>query len=150
MSKERNVALHKAVTATSSYSPPANAVDGAEGTVWNSGAGPLQYITIDLDVAYVLSRIELVIEQTPHGPTEHVIKGGLDLASLRELDRIASDTANGQTINRIGPWRGIRFLRIETVRSVSWVAWREIRAFATEANTAFIGEKASGDSIPLF
>jgi hypothetical protein len=127
---ERNVALHKAVTASSNLSPPAWAVDGSEGTVWNAGAHPIQHITVDLDATYTLSRIELVVEQTPPGRTVHVVKGGTDLSALRELDRIESETASNQTINRIGPWPKIRWLRIETTNSPSWVAWREIRAFA--------------------
>jgi hypothetical protein len=30
------------------------------------------------------------------------------------------------------PWEGIRYLRVETCASPSWVAWGEIEAFAAD------------------
>ena len=129
---ETNVALHKAVVATSIglSAPPSAAVDGDTLRGWNSGAAPVQSITIDLDASYTIVRIELVVDQDPPGRTTHHINGGSDLDNLTRLDTIESDTTDGQTIERIGPWLGIRWLQIVTEKSPSWVAWREIRAFS--------------------
>ncbi len=41
-------------------------------------------------------------------------------------------THDGQVIDLVGtaPWQNVRFVRVETVSSPSWVSWREIEALA--------------------
>ena len=106
------------------------AVDGNPGTWWSAGAGAPQWIEVDLGAAYNIRSIRLVTSQSPAGLTVHKVRGkGADLQDayvvLHNFEGITADTqvfsyTPGQ------PWKGIRYLRIDTIESPSWVAWREI------------------------
>lgn len=106
------------------------AVDGDFGTLWNSGGGPVQWIEIDLGAEYSLSEIRLTISQYPEGQTVHQIKGkgagtGNQLILLHTFD---GNTRDGDELvfKPESLITGIRYIRVETVASPSWVSWREI------------------------
>ncbi len=106
------------------------AVDGDYGTLWNSGGGPLQWIEIDLGAEYNINEIRLMISQYPSGQTIHQIKGkGADNGALFVLlYKFDGTTEDGDKLiftpeNNLVK---IRYIRVETIESPSWVAWREI------------------------
>jgi hypothetical protein len=79
--------------------------------------------------AHALSLIRLYVAQSPPGPTEHRIYGRTDAGSeLRLLGVLAGSTFDYQVLElgAVSDWPAVRFVRIETVASPSWVAWREI------------------------
>jgi hypothetical protein len=131
-----NLALGRNVTASSAaYEGPASAaVDGSVGTMWNAAGPPGAWIEVDLGAAYDVSVLRLVVAQTPAGRAVHKILGkaaaGNPYTELHELDAVTSD---GQvvTIAPSSAWSGVRYLRIETVWSPSWPAWREIQIFSS-------------------
>ena len=125
-----NLALGKSISASNQYGDQVAslAVDGDLGTLWNSGNGPTQWIEIDLGAEYSIKEIRLTTSQYPAGATTHRIfgKGTDDQFAL--LNTIEGDTVDGQELLFVPaqPIQGIRFVRVETVSSPSWVAWREI------------------------
>jgi F5/8 type C domain len=131
-----NLALGRSVTASSAAfeGPPSAAVDGSVGTMWNAAGPPGAWIEVDLGAAYDISVLRLVVAQTPAGRALHKIFGkaaaGDPYSELHELDAVTSD---GQvvTIAPSSAWPGVRYLRIETVWSPSWPAWREIQIFSS-------------------
>jgi hypothetical protein len=44
---------------------------------------------------------------------------------------LAGSTVDGQVLEvAAGPWAGVRAVRVETVASPSWVAWRELEVLS--------------------
>ncbi|MBL8089890.1 MAG: discoidin domain-containing protein [Anaerolineales bacterium] len=107
------------------------AVDGDLGTLWNSGGGPTQWIEIDLGKEYNILKIELTISQYPAGKTTHRIFGGNASRQYVELAVFSGNTSDGQVLIFLPdkPSTAIQFIRVETVESPSWIAWREIEVF---------------------
>ncbi|MEK6190838.1 MAG: discoidin domain-containing protein [Chloroflexota bacterium] len=124
-----NLAWRRPVTASSAYAPVENAVDGNPDTIWNAGRGWPAWIEIDLGQATSLSELRLTVAQTPTGVTEHHVWGRVDAGGeLVLLGTLSGVTTDYQTLrlNSPGTWPAVRWLRIETTASPSWVAWREI------------------------
>lgn len=127
-----NLALGKPVAASAvAEGTAANAVDGSVGTAWLSGNDPPQWIEVDLQQVATIGAVRLVVAQYPaEGTTTHRVwtkgPGDGDAYVLRET--LAGTTKDGQTLeSRSGaPWAGVRFVRVETTQSPSWVAWKEI------------------------
>jgi hypothetical protein len=127
-----NLAAGAATRASSSLAGarPALAVDGDPATTWSAGAGPPAWIELDLVRGRTIGLIRLRIAQFPEGRTVHRLLGRgpgtggqwVTLAVLR------GRTGDAQVLE----WRpdaartGLRWLRVETTESPSWVAWREI------------------------
>jgi hypothetical protein len=132
----RNVALGKPVSASNSLpsNPPSLAVDGLKDTLWIAGDFPPQSLEIDLQAPFAVSRLRLAVAQTPAGPTTHRLylreAGSSDYQLVREFSGVTSE---GQVLEHAlsAPRPGIRFVRVETVASPSWVSWREVEVVAS-------------------
>ncbi len=130
--KGANLALEKAVRA-SRFVPgneAALAVDGNPGTWWSAGAGPSQWIEIDLGKPYDIEQIRLTPSQYPAGATTHRVlgKGTGTSGVFKVLQIFQGKTQDGQALifSPQPAWQRLEVIRIETVASPSWVAWREI------------------------
>ena len=129
-----NLAYNKPVTASLSLAAeqPANAVDDDAGTQWGSGSGPVQWIQIDLQGTYRITRIRLLVAQYPAGTTIHRIQ-------VRASSDVAYQTVyefNGATNDNDWlvftpeiPLENVAQIRIQTVSSPSWVSWKEIQVY---------------------
>ncbi len=130
----RNVARGAAVVASAELTtePAANSVDGDPSTRWGSGQFAPQWIEIDLGAPVAVAAIRLGVDQFPDGNTVHTVLGKPPGGSYRELHVFSGSTTTGDVLEYLPPtpWEGIRYLRIETSASPSWVAWREIEVFA--------------------
>jgi hypothetical protein len=104
------------------------AVDGDTGTVWNAGDDAPQWIEIDLGAEHRIGEIRLLVSQYPEGQTSHHIlgKGSGYGDQFSEMAAFNGFTQDGQWLTAAGDWPGIRYVRIETLASPSWVSWREI------------------------
>lgn len=109
------------------------AVDRDAGTIWSSGSGPPQWIEIDLGQPFQIERLRLNPSQYPAGSTTHHVYGagpgtGGQFVLLYTFE---GSTVDSQLLEFApeAPWEEIQFIRIETVSSPSWVAWREIEVF---------------------
>lgn len=111
------------------------AFDGDLDTNWNAKNLPIQWTAVTLDDLYLVDRIELVVAQSPAGPTTHVLWLG-NGSGVRTLYKRFSDahTEDGQTLTvEFNPPRPIDDILVQTLESPSWVAWREVRVFGSPA-----------------
>jgi hypothetical protein len=129
----RNVARGRHATASAAaQSPAGQAVDGSYETAWGAGADAPQWLEIDLGQPATIGQLRLVVAQFPAGETHHVVYGRDAAGALRMLAELRGETDDGDvlTITPPAPWTGMRALRIETLASPSWVAWREVEAWS--------------------
>jgi len=139
---ETNLALNAPVTATA-FLPgfePEKAVDGIDAldldNWWSAGADAPQNIEIDLGAPSDITRIRLVASQFPAGETLHLVLGRRpgDTRNII-LGQLAGETTDGQefVLTDGAPWSGIQTIIVQTIKSPSWVAWREIEVFGIPA-----------------
>ena len=128
--------LAKGADVRASQSIPQNpsslAVDGVRGTNWIAGGGPPQWIEIDLGGAQAVSKIELVVSQSPSGPTRHRVSVGATRGTMQPVAVLQGSTLDGDVLKvELASEDGgaVRFVRIDTTDSPSWVAWYEVRVF---------------------
>ena len=133
-----NVAASGEVVPSSGQETAQLAVDGDLESLWNSGRIPLGWIQIALDGQYLVNKVEMVVAQTPPGPTSHELWLGDGSGTRALYARLSNQhTEDGQTLAvPIDPPRSINEVYIRTVQSPSWVAWREIRVFGAPSDTA--------------
>jgi hypothetical protein len=86
------------------------------------------WIQLDLGQPATISKVRLYTEQYPPGPTTHQILGGLTPDNLAPLGTLDGDTTSGQWLE-LQVKGQVRFLRVVTVKSPSWVGWREIEVY---------------------
>lgn len=136
-----NLARGKPVTASLSLqSPPERAVDGREllppwesPEWWGAGAFAPQWIEIDLGTPSTVARLRFVVEQSPPGFTVHDVYGRASAADpWRLLHTFAGFTQATDVLDHTAPapWADVRHVRVETVSSPSWVAWRELEVIS--------------------
>jgi hypothetical protein len=118
-----------------------NAVDGDSTTAWNSGNFPSQWIQLDLGRPIALRKLRLQAAQSPGGPVTHHVSVGADPNHLTWVADLTQPTVNNWTndfdwLSYEGDGNGgfqdmanVRYVRITTDLSPSWVAWREIEIY---------------------
>lgn len=135
--KPQNIALRKPVSASHflNTDPPGRVVDGNNDTLWNAGAHPPQWIQIDLQGAFDITRVTLKASQSPEGETTHRVIGQDIDGNERLLHIFNGATRGGQTLDYSPetPWRDITKIRVETLKSPSWVGWWEVQVFSASA-----------------
>lgn len=126
---ETNIALNARVTASRSLGnePPSNAVDGT-GANWGAGASPKQWIEIDLGRPYFVKTIRLMVGQSPEGETLHQIQVRSPNGNFELVHTFDEYTVDNQILIYTPnvPLADVQFIRITTITSPSWVAWKEI------------------------
>jgi len=132
-----NVAYGKPVRASrSNQAQPEGAVDGNPDTYWGAGDFAPQWIEIDLGESYTITELRLLIGQSPPGETTHrvLIKGPEVEDAFFEAHTFRGVTTDLQLLTLIfpEPIKAVRYVRIETTRSPSWVGWKEIEVIAKE------------------
>lgn len=130
-----NLFLNKSVIASRTHPTTAlaNVTDGNLGSVWNSGDYAPQWVEIrSLEGVAPITKLRLIPEQSPNGKTEHIISAKGQNGVWRRVASINKVTENGQPIEvSFGdPLSGLLSIKVETIKSPSWIAWREIQAFS--------------------
>lgn len=118
---------------------------------WNSRGFAPQWITVDLKNEYPVTRIRLHVEQSPKGNTIHEIWVAGNDQRYQKVTTISGETQSGQLLEHIfAPKRdAIRYVKIQTISSPSWVAWREIQIFGPKLGTLISQGKATSASASL-
>ena len=131
---EYNLALGMPAEASRSlpYQPPSRAVDGTTSQWWGAGDFAPQWILIDLGTPQTIGTIRLVITQSPAGNTIHQVWVGPSIAELYLLHTFEGYTTDGQVLEfkPESPVENVRYLRVNTRQSPSWVGWQEIEVLA--------------------
>ena len=131
-----NLAYRKPVKASRELDdfPAWMAVDGLDTNWWGAGARPPQWIEIDLGGNYVVGEIRLLTSQSPAGGTIHQV---LARGKATEDQYVLVHTFDGFTVNDQSlvvnlpeALQGVRYIRVETTYTPSWVGWREIEVIA--------------------
>ncbi len=126
----RNIAFGAQATASNSFegNRPPYAVDGDADTIWTAGDNPRHFLDITWSQPSTIHMIRLLVSQETKGWTTHWIWGKDIQGKLRLLEEIGGETADMDVIDFIPetPWENMLMIRIETVKSPSWVAWREV------------------------
>jgi hypothetical protein len=108
------------------------AVDRDTCTHWNSDAPPPQLIAIELPEGEALAAVLLVPEMTPgKGVVTHVLETSQDGDAFDARFIVRAQMESESVYAVLWPKaESTRHLRVRTVESPSWVAWREIVALA--------------------
>lgn len=106
-------------------------IDGSLNTSWNAGGFPPQWIKINLGKKYNISAVNLNIGQNPNGVTRHKIEFSKDDVSYREAGELYSYTVNHENLFYyfVNAVEDVQWIKITTIESPSWVAWREIEVY---------------------
>jgi hypothetical protein len=130
----RNLALGKPVQASASLpdQTPEMAVDGDPSTQWSAGEFPTQWIEIDLGAAYSIGEIRLTVGQWPEGNTVHQLWVGASRDNMQKANEISGYTYDFDVLDYTSPrpLQNVRYVRIVTTDSLSWISWREIEVLA--------------------
>jgi hypothetical protein len=129
-----NLAFGKPVTASAEdpATPATHAVDGLMANWWSSGAYPEQWIDIDLGAPVEVGRVRLFISQYPDGSTTHKILTRATTGDPWDLQyTFTGNTVDNQVLEHSpsSAWTNVRYVRVDTTASVSWVAWKEIEVY---------------------
>lgn len=133
-----NLAFGKPVTASRSLpaEPPQHAVDDNAGTQWGAGEGPVQWIQVDLQGSYRITEVRLLVAQYPAGNTAHRLQvrvsGSDTFQTVHEFIGSTNDN-NWLIFEPDVPLDNVTQIRIQTVSSPSWVAWKEIQIYSEPA-----------------
>ena len=118
------------------------ALDGDPDSFWSAQLEAPQWYSVSFDDLYLVDKLEMVIAQSPAGPSTHEVWLG-NGSGTRTLYRRFDDlqTEDGQTLEvPIVPPRSISEVLVLTLDSPSWVAWREVRIFGASSSDP-IGEE---------
>jgi hypothetical protein len=125
--------------ASSSYNAqtPNNAIDGNILTSWNAGKKSPQWIELDLGSSYLLSDLRMLSGQSPDGITMHKIYAGETPNPTDLIYEFNGYTKNLQWINVHfkNTIKQVRYIRIITTQSPSWISWYEIRSYVKRTET---------------
>jgi F5/8 type C domain-containing protein len=133
-----NLAYNKPVTASRSLpeNPPTNAIDDNAETPWIAGDGPVQWIQVDLQGHFRITEIRLLVSQYPAGNTTHRVQvrssSGAAYQTVFEFQG-STDDNDWLVFKPQVPLENVSQIRIQTIASPSWVAWREIQAYGEPA-----------------
>jgi len=126
---DTNLALGKPVRASRVLpgEPAENLVDGT-GRRWGAGAGPPQWVQVDLEMPVTVEEIRLTTAQTPEGETTHQVYAAGPGEELELVHTFSGFTQDDQELvyQPESPLENIQIIRVSTIRSPSWVAWREL------------------------
>ena len=130
-----------AVSATASNTAsgftPNAVIDGNLSSVWNSGGAAPQWVQIDLGQNYSVSRIRLNVTQSPSGTAIHQIYMGSQPQPTTLVYTFNQFTQDQQWLDQ--PFSpsvsGVRYVKVLTTSSPSWVAWYEIELYGTPSSS---------------
>ena len=132
---ENNLALNMSAQASRSLpdQPPSGAVDGRPDMWWGAGDFAPQWIQIDLGKPSTINLIRMVVTQTPAGDTIHQVWVGATVETMYLLHTFEGYTVDGQRLEfkPDNPVENIRYIRVATDKSPSWVGWMEIEVLGS-------------------
>jgi hypothetical protein len=108
---------------------PTRAIDGDINTRWGAGGPDPQWIQFDLGEPTDVSTVLLDPAQTPAGLTRHEIYGGPSPDNLKLVGSAEGVTQDSKWLVVPVTAKAVRYLKVSTVKSPSWVSWFEIEIY---------------------
>ena len=133
-----NIAYQKPTMASRSLTEETAgfAVDEDLSTQWGAGADAPQWIDIELDGNYSIDEIRLLVAQYPTGETIHQVQWRKSESTTYETTHEFRAFTEDDEWLVYTPDSGnekISAIRIRTLSSLFWVAWKEIQVFGAES-----------------
>ena len=101
---------------------------------WNSGGVPPQWIELDLQTPDSVQIIRLIVSQYPAGQTHHQIWVRGENEEYRLFTELRGRTKDRDVLEIPTPGLTmIRYVKILTLQSPSWVGWREVEVLRPTA-----------------
>lgn len=110
---------------------PSKAVDGDPSTKWGAGGFPTKWILLDLGQQASVSQIRLLVDQIPNGHTTHKVYTGSTPESLTLQHTFDGNTSFWQVLELNLSANNVRYVKVETTDSPSWVSWAEIEVYGS-------------------
>lgn len=133
------ISRNKTVTASKTHSTTkaSNIVDGNSATAWNAGAYKPQWVIINLQGSYSVSKIVLLPSISPKGNTSQEIYISSDMVNWKKADSFTVLTAEKTSIVRTysPQLEGVKGVKILTTSSPSWISWYEIEVYGSSDGT---------------
>jgi hypothetical protein len=129
------VAHGRPATASSSYlsSLPDSAFDGDTATSWNAGKYAPQWIEVDLGSDLPITEVDGCADITPNGQVTHVVEGRTSAGMWYGLGNYSGPSVRNQWLTiPSDPSHPVRYVRVTTTSSPSWIAWFKIRIFSDQ------------------
>ena len=132
---EVNVSLNKPVRVSAYWvvDPPERATDGNLQNWWGAGGPAPQWIEVDLEGIYSVSRIR-VISQGPTGQSNFQVLGrgpGYQNQLLHVFDGSKSENQTLE-VSPEEPWEDLSTIRVELLSGSGWAGLREIQVFSRD------------------
>lgn len=132
---EKNISLNKPVRVSASWiaDPPERAVDGDLNNWWGAGGTVPQWIEVDLEGIYLVSKIRL-INQGPTGTASYQVFGRGSDNKTRLLHVFDGNKSENQKLefSPESAWEDITSIRIEINEGSGWVGLREVQVFSRD------------------
>jgi hypothetical protein len=95
-----------------------------------------------------IGKIRMQVSQGQSGGTVHTVSVGTDPSQLTSVYVWNSSTSDGQWLEAggdVGSYKGgnVRYVRVTTTASPSWVAWREIEVYSSVEYFGYINDKGT-------
>lgn len=136
-----NIAFRQPVTASRALpnEPASNVTDGSANP-WGAGEHPPQWVEINLGGTFAVSRVTLRVAQYPAGETRHQVWALMADGSRVLLREFAQPTRDDDVliVALDAPLSDVTGIRVDTLESPSWAAWREIEVFEGGAGEACV------------
>lgn len=132
-----NLAFRRPATASRSLpeEPTSNLTDGSDAQ-WGAGEHPPHWVMIDLEEPRTIDEITLQVAQYPAGETTHQVWAQLGDGRYVLLETLTENTSDNEilpvTLERT--LSDVQAIRVDTLESPSWVAWKEISVFGGDAD----------------
>lgn len=125
-----NVAKGKTGTASLGGNP-SYAFDGNLNTAWNAGNYAPQWISVNLQKSYSISKIKLLPSQNPNCNSTYEIFITTDLTNWTSIDKFTIFSTNNIYIERnfTSEYKNVIGVKVQTLSSLSWIAWLEIEIY---------------------
>lgn len=128
--------------AASATSDASAVIDEDVCTVWNSGGFPPHELVLELPEHSDVSGLVLVTEQTPDGVTTQIVETSDDAQAWTELATLHGHTTTESVYAaRTQRGRRARYVRVRSVASPSWIAFREVAVVSCEDRRPIPGER---------
>ncbi len=114
--------------------PPENAFDGNRSTKWSAGAHPPAWVEVDLGQERIVSDMRLIVSQYPAGYTLHEVQVAGEDRVFETARTLGGYTSDGQELEiSFDPFLvDVRYVRVRTETSPSWVAWYEVDVYSPQ------------------